>query len=87
MTNKTVAAGTWYEFEIECLDYDGVTMQVAFKADGVYLKDANNVVVKHSVLIASAAAMQMFAGAKLGAATNNDTLLVDYWYAAQKRVA
>jgi hypothetical protein len=82
VTNKTVAAGTWYTAEIECRDWDGVKMQVAFKLDGDYLRDSLNRVIYHEVAIASATEMQMFVGAKLGAATNNDTLKVDYWYGA-----
>lgn len=81
-TNKAAVAATWYVLEIECLDWDGVSMQVCFKVDGEYLRDALNNIIKHTVLIASATEMQMFAGIKLGAITNNDTLLLDYWYGA-----
>lgn len=81
-TNKTVAAATWYVFEIECKDWDGVTMQVTFRVDGELLKDSNGQVIRHFVAVASATEMQMFLGVKLGAATNNDTLLCDYWYGA-----
>lgn len=87
-TSTTAAtAATWYELEIICGDWDGVNMQVNFKVDGNYLKDSNNIIIHHQVPIASAAQMQMFAGIKLGASTNNDTLLLDYWYGAQKRSA
>lgn len=83
VTNKTVAAATWYVFEIECKDNGGgVNMDVLFKCDGEYLKDSNNNIIRHTVAIASATEMQMFAGVKLGASTNNDTLLLDYWYGA-----
>lgn len=81
-STKAAVAATWYVLEIECKDFDGVTMQVSFKVDGEYLKDSNGNIIRHSVAIASATEMQMFAGIKLGAATNNDTLLMDYWYAA-----
>jgi hypothetical protein len=81
-SNKSAVGATWYELEIICNDWDGVSMEVSFKVDGEYLKDANNVVIKHTVLIASATEMAMFVGAKLGAATNNDTTSVDYWYGA-----
>lgn len=84
-TTSAVTA-TDYVLEIECKDWDGVSMQVCFKVDGVYLKDSNNLVIKHTVAIASAAQMQVWAGAKLGAITNNDTTKVDYIYAAQTRV-
>jgi hypothetical protein len=82
-TSTTVAVGaTWYVLEIECLDYDGVNMNVTFKVDGSFLKDSNSAVIRFLVPIASATDMSMWAGAKLGAATNNDTTLVDYWYGA-----
>lgn len=80
-------AGTWYELEIEAVDYDGATMTVTFRVGGVYLKDAYGQNIRHSVPIANAALMQLFAGAKLGAATNNDTLKLDYWYGSQRREA
>ena len=85
-TNKTVAAATDYVAEILCKDWDGTSMQVLFKVNGDFLKDSNGVVIRHTVAIANATEMQMFAGVKLGAATNNDTLLLDYWYGAQTRV-
>ncbi len=82
VTQSTTAAvgATWYVLEIFCNDYDGVKMEVTFKVDGVFLRDSNNLVIKHTVLIASATEMAMFVGAKLGASTNNDTTSVDYWY-------
>lgn len=85
-SNKAATAATDYVLEIMCNDWDGVSMEVSFKVDGEYLKDTNNAIIKHTVAIASATEMQMFAGIKLGAATNNDTLLVDYMYGVQSRV-
>lgn len=79
-------AATDYVAEIICQDWDGTSMQVLFKINGEYLKDSNNLVIRHTVAIASATEMQAFAGIKLGAATNNDTLSLDYAYAAQTRV-
>lgn len=84
-TTSAVTA-TDYVLEIICNDWDGVSMQVSFKVDGVYLKDSNGYTIKHTVAIASATEMQVWAGAKLGAATNNDTTKVDYIYACQNRV-
>ncbi len=86
LSNKTMAAATDYVAEIECLDWDGVSMEVSYKIDGDYLRDTSNNIIKHTVPIANATEMQMFAGIKLGAITNNDTLLLDYWYGAQTRV-
>lgn len=82
--NAAVAA-TWYELEIECLDFDGTTMPVCFKVNYEYLKDSAGNIIKHSVPIANATEMQLFAGIKLGANTNNDTAKLDYWYGAQLR--
>lgn len=85
--SQTTAGGSAYQvLEIFCEDVgDGVNMRVLAKVDGEYLKDANGYVIRHTVAIASATEMQVFAGAKLGAATNNDVLLVDYIYAHQAR--
>jgi hypothetical protein len=84
-STKVLAANTWYVFEIACNDWDGTSMQVTFKIDGEYLKDSNGNVIRHTVAIASATEMQAFLGVKLGAATNNDTLLADYLFASQAR--
>lgn len=88
VTQSTAAAvaATDYILEIEAVERDSASMTVTFKVNGEYLKDSNGYVIRHTVLIASATEMQMFAGIKLGAATNNDTLLVDYWFEAQTRV-
>lgn len=87
LTKSTRAAvgSTWYELEIICSDWDGVSMQVSFRVDGEYLKDSNGNLIRHTVAIANATEMQMWVGAKLGAAANNDTTKIDYWYGAQTR--
>lgn len=87
VTKSTAAAvaATDYELEIECLDYDGTNMTVVYKVNYEYLKDSAGNRIVHSVPIANATEMQMWAGIKLGGATNNDTLLLDYWYGAQLR--
>jgi hypothetical protein len=86
LSNLTMAAATNYVTEIICKDHDGTNMWATFKVNGDYLNDANGVRIRHEVPIASATEMSLFAGIKLGAATNNDTLLLDYWYAATNRV-
>ena len=86
LTNKSIAAATDYVAEIFCNDWDGVRMEVGYKIDGQWLCDINNVIIKHSVAITSSTEMNLGAGIKLGAATNNDTLLLDYIYGAQTRV-
>lgn len=85
-STKAAVGSTYYDLEIMCEDFDGVTMEVSFKVDGDFLKDSNGIVIKHSVAIASSALMQLWAGAKLGAITNNDTTLVDYLYGSQSRI-
>ncbi len=86
LSNKTMAAATDYVVEIELKDWDGVSMMATARVDGEFLKDVNNAVIRFAVPIASAVVMSLWAGIKLGAATNNDTLLLDYWYGAQTRV-
>lgn len=85
-TSTTAAsAATWYTLEILATDAGNGNHTVVYKVDGVPLRDANNQVIRHTIPVASATEMQMFAAAKLGAITNNDTVLVDYWYGAQTR--
>lgn len=86
VTNAAAVEDTDYIAEIMCNDWDGVSMQVSFKINGSYLCDTNNVIIRHTVLIASATEMDLWAGIKLGAATNNDTMSIDYIYGAQTRV-
>lgn len=86
LSNKAIAAATDYVVEVEVKDWDGVSMMATAKVDSEFLKDTNNNVIRFQIPIASAAVMMMWAGLKLGAATNNDTLLLDYWYGAQTRV-
>lgn len=84
--SSTMTSGAFQVIEIFIDDWDGVSMKVSAKIDGEYLKDTiNNLPIRHTVLIASATEMQVGAGAKLGAATNNDLLLIDYIYASQAR--
>jgi hypothetical protein len=85
-STKAATAATDYVLEIEVNDWDGVSMQVSFKVDGEYLKDSLGQLIRHTVAIASATEMQVFVGIKLGAITNNDTLLADYVYASQTRI-
>lgn len=84
-STKTAGGSAYQELEIIGQDADGVSMTFTFKVDGEYLKDANGLVIRHSVAISGASIMSLAAGAKLGAITNNDVLLVDYLYAAQHR--
>lgn len=83
-SNRAAVAATWYDVEIFAEDNGDGTLACSAKVDGQYLCDANNRVITHTVAAASATEMTMFAGIKLGAATNNDTLKVDFWLGKQK---
>lgn len=78
--STTTAGGASYqELEIEVVYLNSTQVQVVFRVDGVALKDATTgLPIVHTVTVASATEMQIGAGAKLGAATNNDTLSIDY---------
>lgn len=85
-SSKALAAATWYAVVIEAVDAGNGNATVTYKVDGEYLKDfTTGEVIRHTVTIASATEMQLFAGVKLGAATNNDTLTLDYWFGKQLR--
>jgi len=86
-TKATSVGDGWQELEIILHPGDGLSYTASAKVDGEYLKDANGVRIIHNVPFASATEMQAFVGAKLGAATNNDVLNVDYVYAAQRRAS
>lgn len=83
-SNKAATAGVWYDLELLAVDNGDGTLACTAKVDGESLRDSNNQVIRHSVSVGSATEMTMFAGIKLGAATNNDTLKVDFWLGKQK---
>lgn len=83
--SATVAGNADFQvLEIEFSDWDGVQMQVVFKHNGEYLKDANGYVIRHRVAVTSATEMQVGVGVKNGT-TTAESLSVDYIYAAQNR--
>jgi hypothetical protein len=86
LSNLAVASATDYVVEISVKDWDGTAMRATAKVNGDYLKDTNGNVITHRVPIASSTEMALFAGVKLGAATNNDVMNLDYWFASQTRV-
>ena len=86
-TSSTPFLSTSYQnLEIECLAFSSTQVKVVFRVDGVALKDSTTGLdIVHTVTVASATEMQFGLGAKLGAATNNDALLVDaVWYAGSR---
>jgi hypothetical protein len=91
--STTTAGGTNYqELEIEVTPIDATRVQVVFRCGDIigpttYLTDATTgFPITHVVTVASSTEMQIFVGAKLGAATNNDVLNVDYIRFAATRV-
>jgi hypothetical protein len=83
----TTAVSTAYQkLEIEVVDFTTLQCKVMFTVNGVPLRDSTTgLPIVHTVTLASATEMMVFAGAKLGAATNNDTLSIDWIAAWQKR--
>lgn len=86
--STTLAGGSAYQkLEVEVVPYDGQPkLQILYRVNGVRLKDALGNEIKHTIDVASATEMQLGFGAKLGAATNNDTLSVDWVAFAAARV-
>jgi hypothetical protein len=89
VTQSTATAGgtSYQRLEIEAVPVDGeAKLRILFRCDGVPLKDSDGREIIHTVAVASATEMQLGFGVKLGAGTNNDTLLVDYAaYAAARQ--
>lgn len=85
--STTMTSGQFQVLEVQAEDVGNGTMRCSARVNGRNLVDVNGAPIRHSVLIASATEMSVGVGAKLGAATNNDLLLVDYIYAAQGRGA
>lgn len=85
--STTTAGGSAYQkLSIECVDFTSTQMKVLFKVNDIPLKDSTyGLEIIHTVTVASSTEMQVFAGAKLGAATNNDVLNLDYLGAWQVR--
>lgn len=83
-TSGTTAGGASYQLlEIIAEDHDSTQCKVLFKVDGKYLRDTNNVIIKHYVAYTSATEMQFGAGIKNGADTTLEQLNIDWLYAAQ----
>lgn len=77
----------WQELMVEVIPFSTTQVKVAYFVNGVSLKDATSgLEIFHTVTVASATEMQFGMGAKLGAATNNDTLSCDFAYWAANRV-
>ena len=84
ISTKTAISTDFQVLEIDCIDAnDNTNMTVCFYVNDEPLRDSTGARIRHSVPIANSALMSMWAGAKLGAATNNDLLLVDYWHGQQ----
>lgn len=81
--STTTAGGSAYQkLEILVEDYTGTSCQVTAKVNGDFLRDSNNLPIRHTILYASATEMQVGFGVKNGGA-NLETLNVDYVCATQ----
>jgi hypothetical protein len=86
-TSTTTAGGSAaQEVEMQAVDFDGVTMTCTVKVDGVYLKDSNGNVIRHSAVIASATEMNFGWYVKSGGGAGGETLDVDWGYYSQRVV-
>jgi hypothetical protein len=84
--STTTAGGAAYQvLEIFVKDWDGVNSEILFKVDGLYLRDTNGLVIRHTMAIASSTEMQAFFGMKNGASTTVETLNIDQVFASQSR--
>ena len=84
--STTTAGGSSYQtLAIEVLPVDGTNVEVTYYCDGQPLRDTNNRPIKHRVAYASATEMQVGVYGKAGGASTH-TILVDYIYAAQRRI-
>ena len=84
ISTTTAGGSAWTTLEIIVHDYTTTRAQITYKVDGVFLKDSNNVVIKHTLLVAAATEMDLVIGVKNGD-TTLETLLVDKIMAKQLR--
>lgn len=85
-TSTTTAGGSSYQvLGIEIMAVDGTNVEATFYCDGQPLRDSNNRPIKLRVAYASSTEMDFGVYGKAGGASVH-TVLVDYLYAAQRRV-
>lgn len=87
-TLTTAGGATYQTLEIFIIPLDSTNVEVTYKVDGLYLRnaDANSAddIIRHKLAIASSTEMKLFFGVKNGAG-NLETLNVDYVFASQSR--
>lgn len=85
-TSTTTAGGSSYQtLAIEVLPVDGTNIEATFYCDGQPLRDSNSRPIKLRSAYASATEMDFGVYGKAGGGSNH-TILVDYVYAAQRRI-
>lgn len=85
-TSTTTAGGATYQtLAIEVMAVDGTNVEATFYCDGQPLRDSYNRPIKLRVAYASATEMDFGVYGKAGGGSTH-TILVDYLYAAQRRV-
>lgn len=83
--STTTAGGSDYQhLSIQVVDWTPTTAEVVFLCNDLYLRDSNNIVIRHTIALSGASQMGAFAGVKNGS-TSLETLNVDYIGAAQTR--
>jgi hypothetical protein len=85
VSSKLSTSTSYQKLEIEVVDFTSTHMKVVFKVDGLPLKDSDDREIVHTIAVASATEMQLFAGIKNGADTTAEALLADYMGAWQTR--
>jgi len=83
---STITAGgaAYQRLRIEWHDYTATQAQITYEVDGVRLATSDGKPIIHTVLFASATELQIALGCKNGT-TTQESLLVDYVFAAQNR--
>lgn len=83
---QTAGGASYQRLGIEARPVTGTEYEITYFLNGYPLTDANNRPIKHLLNYASATEMNFGVYAKTGT-TEQQVVLVDYLYAAQKRVA
>lgn len=83
-TNVVAAGARYQDLEVRITPYSSANAEVTFHHNGVQCRDANGDLIKHTLAIASIAAMKLGAYAKQGG-TTAQTLQVDYLACRCKR--
>lgn len=86
VSTTTAGGSSPQTLRIEIVPRSATVFEARPYVDGVQLKDANNIPIKHDITLGTATDMEVGAYVKAGSGTSGqETLYVDYIYAAQVR--